>query len=104
MTDEHGQPLGEPRNENFGPPLYNKSEVEERIRRAQRAILHPNRPRSQFLQGDDNDEHDDPNAPTFSSNCVSLKISGPDVADLSFCDLPGVFSSSFSIRVKSDVD
>lgn len=26
---------------------------------------------------------------TFSTDYVSLQISGPDVADLSFCDLPG---------------
>jgi hypothetical protein len=28
---------------------------------------------------------------SFSTNCVSLQISGPSVADLSFCDLPGEF-------------
>ncbi|KAF5374338.1 hypothetical protein D9758_004674 [Tetrapyrgos nigripes] len=94
MTDASGQLLGEPRNDRFGPVIYEKTKVEDRIRRAQRAILHPRLPMSQFLQGDSDDEVDDPNAPTFSTNCVSLKISGPDVADLSFCDLPGLIRSS----------
>jgi hypothetical protein len=31
---------------------------------------------------------------SFSGDCVSLEISGPDVADLSFCDLPGALYHS----------
>lgn len=62
--------------------------MEERIRRAQRAILNPSKPSRQFLE--DTEEVNDPEL-SFSSNCVSLQISGPDVADLSFCDLPGAF-------------
>ncbi len=87
-TDASGVPLGQSRNEHFGPPIYNKNEVEERIRRAQRAILNPSKPIKDFL----NDDEDMPVEKTelsFSHNCVSLQISGPDVADLSFCDLPG---------------
>ena len=38
ITDEL---LGQARNEVFGSVIYDKSEVEERIRRAQRAILNP---------------------------------------------------------------
>lgn len=90
-TDEHGKGLGQARNEQFGGIIYDKSDVEERIRRAQRAILNPSTPSRQFLGGADED-------PTlrevmFSSNCISLQIKGSDVADLSFCDLPGVYSS-----------
>lgn len=87
--DRNGQPLGQARNEDFGPVIFDKAFVEERIRRAQRAILNPSSPRSQFLEGDDED--DDVSELTFSSNVVSLAISGPGVADLSFCDLPGVY-------------
>ena len=79
---------GQVRIETFGPVIYDKSQVEDRIRRAQRAILNPSKPSKQFLvDGEDIEDSE----LTFSSNCVSLQISGPDVADLSFCDLPGVF-------------
>lgn len=91
ITDSTGQHLGQARNEPFGEVIYNKAEVEDRIRRAQRAILNPHIPRSQILMGDE--EINDGRTFTFSSNYVSLQISGPDVADLSFCDLPGLYSS-----------
>jgi len=89
ITDVKGQILGQVRNEAFGEKILDKSQVEERIRRAQRAILNPSTPHKQFLDGDDEDAAD--TELTFSTNCVSLQISGPDVADLSFCDLPGMF-------------
>lgn len=63
-----------------------KSEVEDRVRRAQRAILNPKIPVKEFLD-------DSPNSSSselgFSANTICLHISGRDVADLSFCDLPG---------------
>lgn len=101
-TDAKGQPLGQSRNESFGPPIYDKQEVEDRIRRAQLAILNPHRPAASFLKGDESDGDDmsptsddevfgeGPQSLTFSMNCVSLAISGPSVADLSFVDLPGM--------------
>lgn len=85
--DENGQPLGRPRKEQFGDVVLNKTEVEERIRRAQRAILNPSSPARHFLNGEDKDP--EVVELTFSSNYVSLEISGCEVADLSFCDLPG---------------
>ncbi|XP_006461433.1 hypothetical protein AGABI2DRAFT_185678 [Agaricus bisporus var. bisporus H97] len=90
-TDGNGTPLGQSRNEIFGPTIYEKSEVEERIRRAQRAILNPGKPTKLFLE--DDDEMSGEAELSFSNNCVSLQISGPDVADLSFCDLPGLIAS-----------
>lgn len=88
ITDSQGQTLGQVRNEPFGATIYRKAEVEERIRRAQRAILNPSTSPKHFLEGYEDGE---PSAAelSFSTNCVSLQISGPDVADLSFCDLPG---------------
>ena len=66
--------------------------MEGRIRRAQRAILNPKKSRKVFLKGEDDGEGEGEGAElSFSINCVSLQISGPDVADLSFCDLPGEF-------------
>jgi hypothetical protein len=78
--------LGQLRIEKFGPPIFEKSEVEERIRRAQRAILNPSKRFQKYLDDDDDDEGMEL---SFSSSFVSLSISGREVADLSFCDLPG---------------
>lgn len=66
-----------------------KGEVEERIRRAQRAILSPSIRPEAFLSGPDGEPDDGPEL-SFSKNCVCLELSGPDLTDLSFCDLPGV--------------
>ena len=85
--DARGQPLGQAVNEPFGDPIFTKSEVEDRIRRAQRAILNPSSSPTDFLTG----ELDDGSVAevAFSKNCISLQISGKSVADLSFVDLPG---------------
>ncbi|KAF8176928.1 hypothetical protein BJ912DRAFT_1146717 [Pholiota molesta] len=80
-----GQPLGQARNEQFGDIIYDKREIEDRIRRAQFAILSPKTSAKKFLAGDANKR---PAQLSFSLNAVTLQISGPDVADLSFCDLP----------------
>lgn len=89
IMDANGQPLRQIRNETFGDVIVDKEEVEGRIRRAQRAILNPSVPIRDFLEG--HDEYPIDRELGFSKNCVSLEISGPDVADLSFVDLPGKF-------------
>ncbi|PPQ82662.1 hypothetical protein CVT24_004200 [Panaeolus cyanescens] len=104
-TDAHGQPLAEAKTEQFGDVIYDKAEVEGRIWRAQRAILNPSKAIEDFLR---DDVHSSGNQPrrselTFSHNCVSLQISGPEVADLSFCDLPGLISSISSDEDQGDV-
>ena len=67
-----------------------KKDVEERIRRAQRAILNPSASHETFLSGPDK-EPDGRSELSFSKNCVSLELSGQDLTDLSFCDLPGMY-------------
>lgn len=79
--------MGSAENIPFGQVIRDKSLVEERIRRAQRAILRPKTNPDVFLSGLDEDP--DYRELTFSKNCVSLEISGPELTDLSFCDLPG---------------
>ncbi|SJL13186.1 uncharacterized protein ARMOST_16625 [Armillaria ostoyae] len=101
IKDVKGRLLGMARNEQFGEVIYDKAEVEERIRRAQRAILNPNRRSIDFLDGDDEDATD--NQLSFSTNFVSLQISGPGVADLSFCDLPGLIASVGSTGNEGDI-
>lgn len=86
--------MGTVENSPFGPIIKNKKEVEERIRRAQRAILRPSQNPEIFLTGPDEDL-DYRRELTFSKNCVSLEISGPELTDLSFCDLPGMCFSFF---------
>ncbi|KAK0447310.1 P-loop containing nucleoside triphosphate hydrolase protein [Armillaria borealis] len=60
--------LGTARNERFGDVIVDKAEVEERMRHAQP-------PSSDFLDMDDEDIYE--NELSFSTNCVSLQISGP---------------------------
>ena len=84
--------IGQARNEIFGDTIYDQSQVEERIRQAQKAILNPSKSSKDFLN---NEEDDLISELSFSTNCVSLQISGPEVADLSFCDLPGTLRYIF---------
>ena len=74
----------------FGGPISNKSQVEDRIRRAQRAILNPSKDTNRYLHQDD---VSDENEVSFSKNYVSLEISGSELTDLSFVDLPGLIAS-----------
>ncbi|KAF7341477.1 hypothetical protein MVEN_01885000 [Mycena venus] len=89
LTDKDGHALGQPCTETFGDPIFDKSQVEERIRRAQRAILHPSTISRNFLTDDDEELLE----MSFSTNYISLQISGPGIADLSFVDLPGLIAS-----------
>lgn len=81
----------------FGSVITDKSHVEERIRRAQRAILNPSTTPDTFLSGPDGEPDGRRPELSFSKNCVCLELSGPDLADLSFCDLPGIV---ISLRVR----
>ncbi|KAI1783118.1 P-loop containing nucleoside triphosphate hydrolase protein [Ganoderma leucocontextum] len=103
LTDKDGRPLGHPKNEQFGDIIYDKAEVEDRIRRAQRAILNPSTDPRRFLDDDDDPEPLGREL-TFSTNSVSLQISGEDVQDLSFCDLPGLIASVGTGGNESDID
>jgi hypothetical protein len=84
IADSDGHLLGQAQNQTFGGVIYDKALVEERIRRAQRAILNPKKSANHFLENKDSVEDRSSSGLTFSSNCVSLQVSGPDVADLSF--------------------
>jgi hypothetical protein len=75
--------------ERFGPSLTSKSEVLERIRRAQLAILNPSRKASEFLGSLGAAGSGMTNDLSFSTDLISVSISGIGVDDLSFVDLPG---------------
>ena len=76
----------------FGPRLLDKSKVETMLRRAQAAVLNPSRPLSEFLAIDERDKRlttKEENQYQFSRNVVCVDLTGPDLGDLSFVDLPG---------------
>jgi hypothetical protein len=104
ITDAAGQSC-DVKNIPFGPPITDKADVEDRIRRAQRAILNPNIKLEKFLYDSELDDQSPDEAElSFSRNCVSLEISGKDVADLSFVDLPGLIASVGSTGKARDID
>ena len=86
LNTANGSPLPNPQKIPFGEPITEKSEVTERVRRAQRAILSPSTSPDIFLSGADTATEC-----SFSENRIVLHISGPDVDDLNFIDLPGSF-------------
>jgi GTPase SAR1 family protein len=83
---------------------FDSEDIETVLRRAQLAILNPNADYQEFIPGL-NGAVTDPNLqqrraqrvaaaeanPQFSPNTVALEVKGPDLADLNFYDLPGVF-------------
>ncbi|KAI6108833.1 P-loop containing nucleoside triphosphate hydrolase protein [Pisolithus croceorrhizus] len=101
ITDERGSPI-KATNITFGDPISNKAHVEERIRRAQRAILNPNTDYKKFLEGHQVTSGRDETS--FSRNYVSLEISGRELADLSFVDLPGLIASVGRAGDANDID
>lgn len=88
VVDRHGNPIGRPTIQRFGEPITSKLDIEERIKRAQLAILNPSTQADEFLKVAL------PFSPTnesrFSKNSIILEISGPKVDDLAFVDLPGM--------------
>ncbi|KAF8486541.1 P-loop containing nucleoside triphosphate hydrolase protein [Gautieria morchelliformis] len=97
--DEMGQRISDVHEIKFGPLLTDKSKLEEMLRRAQLAILNPGVSHASFVDLDTSTVV--PGQPPFgnkqslqfSSNVVALDLSGPDSADLSFIDLPGIISN-----------
>ncbi|TFY58284.1 hypothetical protein EVJ58_g6511 [Rhodofomes roseus] len=85
----------------FGDILTDKGEVEMMLRRAQAAVLDTERPLSQFIvmDADELDSLSPRNSETalpFSQNIVCVDISGPNLTDLSFVDLPGIIQNAES--------
>jgi hypothetical protein len=83
--DANGVALSVPQHTPFGPDIDNVSHVCERIERAQIAILHPERDPSDFVGA----TFFERTGGGFSFDSILIDISGPDVTDLSFVDLPG---------------
>ena len=76
----------------FGPRLSDKAEVELMLRRAQAAVLCQNKSMETFVDMDEEDVRQATRVSggvPFSRNVVCVELSGPDLTDLSFVDLPG---------------
>ncbi|CAK7212755.1 hypothetical protein SEUCBS140593_001610 [Sporothrix eucalyptigena] len=85
--------------------LTDPSKIEETLKWAQIATLNPHTEHSLYKPGtgeiwrryrtvDNEDGNSIRNQAAFSPNMVALDISAPGLADLSFYDLPGVFTSA----------
>lgn len=87
----------------FGEIIYDKAEVEERIRRAQRAILSPDKPLRSFLEGPDEDDNGDrPPFLPIASLCklvVHTLPTYPSVTYLVCCSCPFTYAFNNAYRV-----
>ncbi len=84
-----GERQDEVKEVTFGSLLTDKKDVELMLRRAQAAVLNPKIHQSKFLDKSENDLKRVKNGLQFSRNAVCLDLSGPELTDLSFVDLPG---------------
>ncbi|KAI3324441.1 dynamin family protein [Xylariaceae sp. AK1471] len=80
--------------------IFDPEEIEEVLRWAQVAILNPGNEHELYIPGEGAVAKDRDlavatrnAAAQFSPNIISLEIKGPELPDLSFYDLPGVFLS-----------
>lgn len=80
--------LSELSKEPFGDDITDKKFVENRVLRAQLAILNPSLPPESFLEG--NAILGVQTELSFSPSIVCLEITGPEYTDISFIDLPGM--------------
>ncbi|KAG8697349.1 hypothetical protein FRC09_007916 [Ceratobasidium sp. 395] len=80
--------------------LTSRDEVQERIRRAQLAILNPTIDSLSFLTSDENAQY---RSRSFSQNCVIVELSGNQLSDLNFVDLPGIIANVSDDRNIGDI-
>ncbi|GAO14652.1 hypothetical protein UVI_02009000 [Ustilaginoidea virens] len=80
--------------------MHDKSEIEEVLRWAQIAILNDDKHHGLFIPGSGSIAVNTPitkaaeeTVAKFSPNIVALEIRGPELPDLSFYDMPGVFQN-----------
>lgn len=85
----------------FGGDVTDPSQAEERIRRAQRAILSPNTDPARFLDTPEDDSP--PPELSFTSDSIQIEISDRNLTNLSFFDLPGMFLHSAIVQQLTSV-
>ena len=92
--DNTQQRLSQVKEIKFGPNLVDPALLEDVLQRAQLAILNPSVNPDLFVSYNlERPSHDFPLGSSkqlqFSKNIVCVELSGPDLTDLSFIDLPG---------------
>ena len=96
-SDENGLPITDIQEVQFGDIIHEAVDLEDRLRRAQKAILNPSIDYANFLFDEDRSDDvislEDEQNLSFSSNVVCVDVWGPDVPDLTFIDLPGAATS-----------
>lgn len=88
--ENDGKPKNKVQEHIFGPLITNKADVELYLRRAQSAVLNPSTDSAKFLGKTARDLKSTGNELKFSRNTVCVQLSGPELTDLAFVDLPGV--------------
>jgi len=87
---------GEAETVQFREVITDRSQVEERIRREQCAVLSPNTDPVRFL--DTPEDKCPPVELTFTSDSVQIEISDRNLTNLSFFDLPGMLLDSAAVQ------
>jgi hypothetical protein len=80
----------------FGGTITEKQMLLRVSGKAQKTVLSPSVSPDDFLSGPESDFEQSESS--FSSDCTVLHISGPDITDLDFIDLPGMFLDVSSSR------
>ncbi|KAI0820111.1 P-loop containing nucleoside triphosphate hydrolase protein [Trametes gibbosa] len=92
-----GEALDEVEEIPFGPLLTDKAEVEDMLRRAQRATLFAEvEDHNVFLENNWGEKVKGQKPLRFSKNVVCVELAGPELTDLSFVDLPGIVQNAES--------
>jgi hypothetical protein len=104
MYDAGGKRLDEPQVITFGDRLFDPMDVERRLKRAQDAILQLPHPGAHdvttYLE---EDYIVSPKTVGFSRNVVRLDVTGPELVDVTFIDLPGIIQNSDKVPPKKEV-
>ncbi|GJE96959.1 Dynamin domain-conaining protein [Phanerochaete sordida] len=95
-----GRPCEIVSEQKFGPALHDKAQVELMLRRAQAAVLNPAVVSSKFVGMSLEELRGLKNALEFSRNAVCMDISGPEMTDLAFVDLPGIIQNASAETVQ----
>ncbi|KAF8600340.1 P-loop containing nucleoside triphosphate hydrolase protein [Ceratobasidium sp. AG-I] len=104
LKDRTGADINPVRNVPFGPVMYSQVDIEGRLRRAQLAILSPDIDPSVFISSEQVHPTASSVGAAFSENYISVEISGPEITNLSFCDLPGMIANVREGHDESDID
>ncbi|KAI0087492.1 P-loop containing nucleoside triphosphate hydrolase protein [Irpex rosettiformis] len=79
----------------FGSHIHKKDEVEAMLRRAQAAVLNPGQDAQNYLSLSAKQlKHLGQSQLQFSRNTICIDLSGPDMTDLAFVDLPGIIQNA----------